>query len=81
MEAKKPRSVNEYIIDAEIKYGAKFDSVSRQIMSEYLELHRNTRDNRINLKDTIDHVIADARVGNEYAVYVKLFLDGVRYGK
>ena len=81
MEAKKPRSVNEYIIDAEIKYGAKFDSVSKEILTQYLELHRNDRDNRINFKDTLDHVIADARAGNEYAVYVKLFLDGVRYGK
>ena len=81
MEAKKPRSVNEYIIDAEIKYGAKFDSVSKEILTQYLELHRNDRDNRINLKDTLDHVIADARAGNEYAVYVKLFLDGIRYGK
>ncbi len=81
MEAKKPRSANEYIVDAEIKYGAKFDSVSKEILTQYLELHRNDRDKRINLKDTIDHIVSDARIGNEYAVYVKLFLDGVRYGK
>lgn len=81
MEAKKPRSANEYIVDAEIKYGAKFDSVSKEILTQYLELHRNDWDKRINLKDTIDHIVSDARIGNEYAVYVKLFLDGVRYGK
>ena len=81
METKKPRSTREYIVDTEIKYGAKFDSVSKEILTQYLELHRNDRDKRINLKDTIDHVIADARAGSEYAVYVKLFLDGIRYGK
>ena len=81
MEAKKPRSANEYIVDAEIKYGAKFDSVSKKILTEYLELHRNDRDKRINLRDAIDHVKFDANAGNEYAVYVKLFLDGIRYGK
>lgn len=81
METKKPRSAREYIVDAEIKYGAKFDSVSKEILTQYLELHCNDRDKRINLKDTIDHVVADARAGNEYAVYVKLFLDGIRYGK
>lgn len=80
METKKIRSAREYIVDTEIKYGAKFDSVSKEILTQYLELHRNDRDKRVNLRNAIDHVKFDASAGNEYAVYVKLFLDGVRYG-